>query len=352
MVWLSMHPEQDNSEPLSNAEIDELLHRPTTLPEDISACMRKFPSEEEAKDVGNTVWGFLRIFGMTLNLEKLEGVTIAYDYEQALADLPRGMETKHVLQATRDDIAVGVAMAVPVMRNGKAYSHLVANAAVVRCLVSGSDHERRLAVGILAHEAAHIHDLAMQERMLPGFYGSRIEDTREGWLLQMAHPCWGEYIACRLSAHHAHSFTAAFEQTFYKTLERARETGNNFIKRYRIHGDIGKLMPELMQTYGDLLKYGSYLLGHIDGLAGDFTDLAPKAVETLQREGYFKPTFDRLAKTLRSMHDTYGHWTSADVFNPLKEIAEDLLNEAGIEIEPRPKGVYVNVPYTIETLPR
>jgi hypothetical protein len=103
--------------------VEELLKRPSSLPQ-IAATMRGFSKEEEARDLANVVFGYLRVFGTYLDLERLEAVTIAFDYADALAQIDRG-SVKPVLTPTHDGLAVGVAIAAPVFRDGRPCSHLV-----------------------------------------------------------------------------------------------------------------------------------------------------------------------------------------------------------------------------------
>jgi hypothetical protein len=78
---------------------------------------------------------------------------------------------------------------------------------------------------------------------------------------------------------------------------------------------------------------------------------APKAADLVMRKTFFTATFESLAACLRSMWETYGQWTGFEVFDSLKDVAEELLRVGGIEIQPRPEGqFYVNVPFTLETM--
>jgi hypothetical protein len=79
----------------------------------------------------------------------------------------------------------------------------------------------------------------------------------------------------------------------------------------------------------------AYLMGHIDGIDGDTVALAPKAMDTLQREPYFAPFFPRLRDELRAMHGTYGEWKNLGAYEPLKQPADELFKLVGIDIRPR-----------------
>jgi hypothetical protein len=81
-------------------------------------------------------------------------------------------------------------------------------------------------------------------------------------------------------------------------------------------------------------------------------EVAPKAVGTIENHAYFKPLFAKLHRELRKLHGAYGHWQGLELFEPLKQIADDLLKIGGIDIQPRLDGkAHVAIPYTPETMP-
>lgn len=349
----------DNEQPPSTApdkedlDVQEILSRPSSFRE-IGATMRGFATEQDARAIGNTILGFLRLFGTFLDLERLDAVTVAFDYDQALTEVERGFPAKLKLLKTQDEFALGVAMAPMVMRDGKPFAHMVINAAVVYSLKEHLDSpDSKLAVHVLAHEAAHVHDLAMQDRAFPGLYGSALTDYRDATLFSIAHWCWNEYIASRLSASFGTpNLTTDFESTFCSALETTHDRGNAAILAYRTHHDIERLVSELVAIYGKLLVYGAYLLGHVDGLDRTMQEAATKAHSLVQQTSYFQSRFERFESELRKAHNTYGQWNSIEVVDGIKAIAEEMLNTAGISFEKQPNGTYwVDVPFTAETMP-
>src|ERR1035438_9556181 len=131
----------------------------STLSSQLDAAVDgSYPSEEEARKVGETVLFFLKVFGAFLQLDGLEVVTVADDYNAALAKIERGFETNAPLTPTNDEFGTGTAMAVPVLRNGAIKTHIVMYSGLARALTL-PDHELYpLSVHLLAHETAHAHD--------------------------------------------------------------------------------------------------------------------------------------------------------------------------------------------------
>ncbi len=343
--------EQESPHHTKDEMIEEILKRPSSLPQ-IAATMRGFSTEEEARKLGDTVFTFLKAFGTYLDLERLEAVTIAFDYADALAEIDRG-SFKQVLTPTHDELAVGVAIAAPVLRDGKPYSHLVLNAGVVSFLRIPEDPNFNLALHILAHEAVHVHDLLYQDRAYPGVFGQPIRDMRDSVLFEIARICWEEYIASLKSASYAPmNQTANFEETFCSALRGVRERGNTSIRQFRYHGDVTRLIRELSRDYGNALRYGAYLLGHVEGLGKTLEEAAPRATATVRSLSWFSALFERFSANLKTMYEAYGRWSGLKVFEPLQGTVHDVLKAAGVEFQPRPSGqYYLNVPFTPETTP-
>jgi hypothetical protein len=344
-------PAAPPADALSDAEIKRLLAT-STLPTNLSMHLLGFQSKEDAEKLGEIVGSFLRLFGTFLNLERLDAVTVAYDYDTALKEVDRGTVCQEVT-ATNDTFARGVGMAVRVLRKGQVKSHIVVAAGLMNSLRSENDPNYQLAIGLLAHEAAHVHDSLMQDLAFPGVLLQRSTGFREGILLQMAQVCWDEYAACRLSTRIGDDKQLAwFEETFCSFAEEVRERTNKHIQQYRWHGDLNKLVPQVVAEYGALLKYAGYFLGHLDGLGLSIEKDAPKANEIINRKKYFTPIFEELVACLKSIWATYGHWPGLQIFDPLKNVADKLLQAGGIEIEDRASGAaYVRVPFSPETMP-
>src|ERR1700728_2515316 len=96
--------------------------RPVTMPDACSVCVKGFP-EEDAKRLGELIWLFVRELSRIIDLEHLDGITVADDYPAALRDLDRGFEATRPLTPTTEN-ATGVAMTPAVLRDGVLKSHI------------------------------------------------------------------------------------------------------------------------------------------------------------------------------------------------------------------------------------
>src|SRR3546814_8709589 len=65
---------------------------PTTVPESAQVRVRGFTNGEAAEKLGHVVVEYVGIMGSFFDLSLLEGVTVAVDYDAALASIDQGMD--------------------------------------------------------------------------------------------------------------------------------------------------------------------------------------------------------------------------------------------------------------------
>jgi hypothetical protein len=293
-----------------------------------------FATEDDAKAAGLRVSQVIDEVAQELGIKVagLDGVTIASDYDVALANLDLGYETQRPLTRTNDEAAGGVAMTPFVKRDGKVLSHIVLNAGVVALIdmpangVSGKY--------IVAHELAHVHEHYIRDKVLPNtFLRQLIPEPDEAFLFDVADACWSEYAACTFSAAIHPAQASLYEITFVAVLRLAKDKITQAKKQWMIDGDFAKVWQRVAPLTGDLLKYASYLLGHAAGLNKPLQEIAPEAWQLLQSEGWLLPRISELEDCLANMMETFADWRSLDAFEPLKKVVRDQLADCGITMK-------------------
>lgn len=73
---------------------------PQTAPSNIPVNLRGFADAESAERFGNVIAEAVRAISSVTNLEGLDGITVAYDYDEALAQLDRGFQPSRPLTRT------------------------------------------------------------------------------------------------------------------------------------------------------------------------------------------------------------------------------------------------------------
>jgi hypothetical protein len=312
--------------------------------------MRGFETKQRATEFGQLVGAYIHEFSRDFDLSQLDGVTIAYDYVQALLDLDRGYETSHRLTPS-DTHVIGIAMTPCVMRGSNLKSHIVLDANFLVLLESTDHDDFGLALHMLAHECAHVEVTHRFNTAFPGMLLQQSHtNARAAYRSQITFACWDEYAASWRSALYGREPTEGYEDTLILSLDETRQRANNLITAYRTHGKVDQILREVYITYGELMKFTAYHLGNLTGRGLKSTDL-PRTVEALAGH-WFAPYFKRLDATYKELADNYGRWTDQTAFEAIGTLADDLVSEGGLHITDHPDGsMYVGIPFSPETTP-
>ncbi len=179
----------------------------STSPTNFPVSVQGFANHDAAVALGEAVGECVMTLGSFMDLSTLSGVTIGINYDAALASVDQGMEGLRPLGRTNTEEMQGVAKTCQVIRNGEVKSHLVFNAAMLVSLIAGEEttrEHRQTAIGIIAHECAHVEVSARMEALVPDArFGAHIADFERAVLFQLAEIAWAEYAVCRLSSRFA-----------------------------------------------------------------------------------------------------------------------------------------------------
>jgi hypothetical protein len=188
------------SRTMDNIDWDALP--PSTMPNDLTLTAKGFNDPDVAQQFGRAVLEAVSVFGSFIDLSTLDGITVAIDYDAALAELDRGLDGLRPLSRSNTEMQ-GVAMSPAVMRDGEVRTHLVFDAAMLVPFVhaDATAEEKAESVAIIAHECAHVGITARKEAAISDArLGTRIEGFERALTFQIAEICWDEYAACRISA--------------------------------------------------------------------------------------------------------------------------------------------------------
>lgn len=328
---------------------------PASTAQTVSVSVQGFTNQQAGERLGRTVGECVMTLGSFMDLSTLDGVTVAVDYDAALAGIDQGMAGLRPLSRTDTEEMQGVAKTCQVSRDGEVKSHLVFNAAMLVPLIAEeqtSAEDRQTAIGIIAHECGHVQVNAQLEKQIPhARLGARIEDFERAVLFQIAEICWDEYAVCRLSAPFAPRQNQQHAETVAAVLPGARARAKEGIKAYRLHGDLHRLLGEAGSELCQPLKAASYLLGGLDAEDRGWAEFA-EARAAIDEAGY-GALVDALHEGCRHLWDSQSEWTpDRDVLAPLIAVARDAFASGGIYFRRESDGrCRVNVPLSVDTLP-
>lgn len=325
----------------------------TTLPVGINVKLDgPFESEEEARNFGYRLLSVMQIMGRTMDLSGVDGVTVSASYHQALAELDRGKEGLRTLTATDEEGgAIGVAMAPAVLRDGQVKTHLVFNVHVILGLQDPEGDMFQLCVHTVAHECAHAMTHTAFDRCFPNVilqegmanYVDRYRD-------EVTSACWEEYAATRISADWGADPMDGYIETFTRALAEANDAADNYIRAYRTHADLDQVLAEVPPIYANLIKWASYLIGTMHGLEKAVADI-PVLAEALKTH-WFAQYFEKLEEAYSTIWSRFGEWTERSEFDPVGNIAVEVLEEGGIFLtKTDDDGAKVDIPFRPNNTP-
>ena len=324
---------------------------PPTAPPNFPVAACGFETTEHAERFATTIGHMVYFLSSYIELDRLDGITVAHDYDKALAQLDRGYKSESPLKRTLSGNTIGLAMAPAVLRDGVVKGHLVFFAPAVLPIENKSVDDFREAFYIIAHECAHIEDLKHRDERFPGtILQKKITDAEDTILEKTSGAIWEEYAACRISAIFGKEITSFYEENLIGVLQNAFIDSNKAILSYRSHRDLNRVLEEAGYSLCEPLRLMAYLMGHLDGLGKSFS-ATPSARDELLRSNY-NCFSDRLKSILCQLWTSRSSWESPAVFNPIKDIVRDVFRNGGVNLCRQPDGrLYVGIPFTPETTP-
>lgn len=322
---------------------------PTTVSVDCQLSCRGFADEATALSFGAAMNATVVDLGRVMDLSLLDGVTVGYDYDDALDSVDLGYESTIAKSYSKGSV-VGIAKFLRVLRDGKVRAHVVYHAPYVAAIADDTDENYWLAVNIIAHELGHV---AAQRWFDEGIPDVMLKPHEGDWAVasirDAAHTMWEEYAACRLSAPFSNDskigdYITCVEESVPGKIDAAHER----IKAYRTHADVSQVMVEVCASIALPLKMASYLLGHMDGLEdeSDLADICP-----VLSTSPFGPFMPKLHHELRKLWETREAWDGWETFDGLADVLVQACAAAGMIITLDNNGSRVDMPFTAETMP-
>lgn len=322
---VTLSPVAETEDPNVEAE------NPSTFPETTMFSINGFENAD-AQKLAYNLGTMFREIGRIIDISNLDGVTIAWDYDKALADLDRGYQSAHVLTRTTD-VATGVAMTPSVLRDGCLKSHILLHAHVAKMVESEDVEDIKTVLHVIAHECAHVEITAAYDRCFPGellraAYPTLLDAYRD----QVFSACWDEYAATRISRTIGYDPLPGYEETFLSVLEQVDEKVSELVRGF--HGltteETNAFVGAVFGAYGNLLKFGCYFLGTLASVdrRGDHGEKINQALCT----SWFRPYFLRLEALCADLFNDLGKWQDKAGFHAIGDLVEEIVEDRVMKI--------------------
>ena len=266
-----------------------------------------------------------------IELQALDGVTVTSDCRAAacaLQDLPQGQVP---LEMSPPPEVMEMARTAAVRREKDLRFHIVLRRGLALSTLSPEPEMQRLALGCIAHEAAHVEHESHLYRMFPDSYGKPLEcgnRSRQTYLKAM--DVWSEYAACRSSAMFRPEAVEEFEGIWCRALEDSFTTAQKQIKAHSEGRGAGDVFRELQQIFGDVFICAGYLLGHVHGVERNLKDRTARLEEVFQKNPSMQDLMARLERILHELWLQEFVWESIEVFAPIYDLICEMMAQCGL----------------------
>ena len=270
------------------------------------------------------------IVALSLRVQRIEGITITDRLDNALAAFDDGgLVTGRTLTRTTGDIE-GVAMTPVGIRGGKAYCRVFIQASTAEELCQNpSAAQSRY---IVAHELGHGHDLTVKSEALePMLLKTPGDLFTPPVFWQIAEVVWNEYAACRLSANEDPAMQQIMNAMLAMALDRIRPGTRAVIKSCIAAKTSAGALDGVTPLVSDVLKHGSHVIGHSEGLGTSNPALGTDLLERLENVGWVSGLAEQRS-ILNRMWSSYEAWKDTDVFEPLLEFIKRSYKLCAVEV--------------------
>lgn len=304
---------------------------PSTFPENTMFSIRGI-EEADARKLAHNLGSCLRELGRIIDVSNLDGVTIAYDYDEALAELDRGYETVFVLTRTTD-VGTGVAMTPSVLRDGNLKSHILMHAHVANMILSDDEEQFKMALHTIAHECAHVEITAAYDTCFPGELLRATHPTLlHAYHEQVFSACWDEYAATRISGTIGYDPMPGYEETFIAVLGQVDEKVAELVRGFRGGSaeETDTFVGAIFGAYGNLAKFACYFLGTLasSGRKGDPGERITAELE----DSWFRPYFFKIENSCSDLFEEFGKWPDKAGFETIGDIVEEIVEDQVMRI--------------------
>ncbi len=300
---------------------------------------------DNVQELSNAIQGVVASLAQALPLHRLDGITVAADYPEAVATLDRGYEGASPADTAPEEIGQGIARTVTVKRDGVWKQRVIIDAGPAFALLSDKSGDVEWGLYILVRQLAEVAISEMIERHLPDVWMKPISDPLHGFLYPSLHPAIFGYLGSHISAgfgdppHH----TDVKRELLATALGEMRSAGLAARLDYRYHGDMDRLLGVVMPRISYVLQFSADLLGHCAASGADPFDEDGELAAALAEAGlqhWFPIYRDRLERLRMRM----GLWESFDEFLKLNVHVERLMWQLGMLPWEGPAGMRIEVP--------
>jgi len=295
-------------------------------------------NQETAESIAALIKDIINEVNRLMSLGRLDGITFAKDYPTALRSVDRGMPGARPAETVSNEIGVGIAMTVMVMRGGIVKCRIVMADGIAHALIAEDVRANKWALHIIVHELALVAMTELIDRAFPDVFLNPFTDLHDGWLFSGVNAALDGYFAAYVSGRFGDDeMLVTYRELLIGALNRARTVIPEARLAYRSHGEIDTLLHVSLPAVRHVLQFAAKLLGHCEALGRSPFDDDGQLGSALEQNGLraWLPVFQNDLKAFRLR---LGDWKSIDEFFAFNRHVERVLWQFGLFPWRNPEG--------------
>ena len=300
--------------------------------------------EETSHRIGAKVREVVQALSRAMPLDRLDGVTVGYDYPALLRSVDRGYDGAPEVETVSPEIGVGVAHMVTVERSAVVKGRIVLSGGVAGALIHEDPRVEAWGVHVLVKQLARVAMVSMVDEALPGRRLAPAESGIEGWLFALVDGVPETYAASWMAAGFgdAQETVEGLRGALATSVVRMTKASSKARDAYYEDSDMEALVGVVLPAVSHVLAFAADLLGHCAYTGESPHDTTGALTDALNGAGVAR-WFEVYGEHLARFHRRLGRWESFDEFLSFNLHAERLLWSAGLFPWEGPEGLRAEV---------
>lgn len=304
-------------------------------------CADEASAQIVAKEVGQLV----NELGRLLPLNRLDGITFAADYPEALKNIDRGKSGVRQPTTIDRDVGIGVGQAVLVLRDKTVMSRIVADSSIASAIISKDEQQVLWAIELMSKLLVNVALTEMVDVALPDLLLQPIPSHGNNLFYTTVDGVAEEYTSAYMCATIGNfdEKTNDYRQLLTGALIGMHEVVLSARHAYRYDGDLDNLLEVTQSKIRHVLFFAAGLLGHTGSLGIEAMSPGSELEDALIKTG-LKMWLPIYKDDLEEFRLRLGRWQSFDEFAALNVHVERLMWQFGMFPWKTDEGIWVEIP--------
>lgn len=287
--------------------------------------------ESTNRRLGEQLRELVNAIAKALPLDRLDGITVSDDYPAALRAVVQGFDNAPELETVSEEIGVGIAHTVTVLRSGVVKGRIVLSNSVCAALTADDRMAADWGIQSLVSQLVRVALIRMVDEALPGHLLAPVPGGMTGWLYRVVDGVPEVYVASWTAAvfGDAAASVAGERELLAGSLDRLRSTAAAARLAYRGEDDVWEFLDAVLPAIGDALAFAASLLGHCASAGVPAFDEEGTLERALDGLGLVR-WFDVYQGDLDSFRRRLGGWESFEELLAFNRHVERLLWSIGM----------------------